>query len=51
MALCTSLIPIIAECYILKKKEEIKNKVNLSMKISLVIAIPCMFGLFLWQNQ
>lgn len=46
MALCTSLIPIIAECYILKKKEEIKNKVNLSMKISLVIAIPCMFGLF-----
>ena len=26
MALCTSLIPIIAECYILKKKEEIKNK-------------------------
>ncbi len=46
IALCTSLIPIIAESYVLKRREEIKSKVNLSIKMSAVIAIPCMFGLF-----
>lgn len=46
IALCTSLIPIIAESYVLKRREEIKSKVNLSIKMSVVIAIPCMFGLF-----
>lgn len=46
MAICTSLIPIIAENYILKKHNELKNKIYISMKMSAVIAIPCMFGLF-----
>lgn len=46
MALCTSLIPIIAENYILKKKKEVESKINLSIKLSAVIAIPCFFGLF-----
>lgn len=46
IALCTSLIPIIAESYVLKRREEIKSKVNLSIKMSAVIAVPCMFGLF-----
>lgn len=46
MALCTSLIPIIAECYFLKRNREVKNKINLSLKLSSVIAIPCFFGLF-----
>ena len=46
MAMCISLIPIIAENYVLKKKREVENKINLSMKLSTVIAIPCVFGLF-----
>lgn len=46
MAICTSLIPIIAENYILKKHNELRNKIYISMKMSAVIAIPCMFGLF-----
>ncbi len=46
IALCTSLIPIIAECYILNKKREIENKIELAIKLSTVIAIPCMFGIF-----
>lgn len=46
MALCTSLIPIIAESYILKKRVELENKINLSLKLSSVIAVPCFFGLF-----
>lgn len=47
MALCTSLIPIIAENYILNNKKEVNNKIDLSMKLSSVIAFPCTIGLFL----
>lgn len=46
MALCTSLIPIIAEVYYLKNKKETERKINLAIKLSAVIAIPCLFGLF-----
>ena len=46
MALCTSLIPIIAENYILKKKRDVDNKISLALKLSAVIGIPCVFGLF-----
>ena len=46
MAICTSLIPIIAEVYILKRKKELETKVNLVMKLSSVISIPCLFGLY-----
>ncbi|MDS0525303.1 polysaccharide biosynthesis protein [Clostridium sp. SHJSY1] len=46
MALCTSLIPIIAENYILKRRREVENKIDMSLKLSAVIGVPCMFGLF-----
>lgn len=46
MAICTSLIPIIAEVFILKKDRELKEKINISMKMVTVIALPCTFGLF-----
>jgi len=46
MAICTSLIPIIAESFILKREKELKDKINISMKMVSVIAIPCTFGLF-----
>lgn len=46
MAICTSLIPIIAENFILKKQKELKSKIDSSMKMATVIAIPCTFGLF-----
>ena len=46
MAICTSLIPIIAENFILKKQKELKNKIDSSLKMATVIAIPCTFGLF-----
>ncbi|WP_244834281.1 polysaccharide biosynthesis protein [Clostridium sp. BJN0001] len=50
MALCTSLIPVIAECFILKKRSELKDKVYMSMKLSAVIAIPCTFGLYFFAG-
>lgn len=46
MAICTSLIPIIAENFVLNRKRELKNKIDVSMKMATVIAIPCTFGLF-----
>lgn len=46
MAICTSLIPIISEYYILKRKEEMQGKINIAMKLSAVIALPCALGIF-----
>lgn len=46
MAICTSLIPIIAEHYVLGKKQEMQSKINIAMKLSAVIALPCTLGMF-----
>lgn len=46
MAICTSVIPIIAEVYILKRRLELENKMNLIMKLVAVIALPCVLGLY-----
>ncbi|MGG7059495.1 putative polysaccharide biosynthesis protein [Clostridium nigeriense] len=46
MALGTSLIPIIAENYIMRKRGELESKVQLSMKMSMLIAMPCTLGLY-----
>lgn len=46
MAICTSLIPIISEAYILNRKEEMQNKISMSLKLSAIIALPCTLGLF-----
>lgn len=45
-ALCASLMPIIAESHILNKKVDVINKVDLSFKLSNVIAFPSMLGLY-----
>lgn len=46
VAICTSLIPIIAETYILNRKIEMQSKINMAMKLSAVIALPSTMGLF-----
>lgn len=46
MALCASLVPIIAEAYFLGRRLEVVNKVEIAVKISTVIAFPALFGLF-----
>jgi len=45
-ALCASLVPIIAEAYILRKKLQVIQKVEMAMRISMVISIPSFLGLF-----
>lgn len=45
MSLCTSLVPIIAESHFLGRSKEVKNKVDTAIRISTVIAFPCMLGL------
>lgn len=46
IALCASLVPIISEAFILNRRKELLNKLQLAMKISMVIAIPSFCGLF-----
>ena len=46
VALCASLVPIIAEAFILKKRYEVITKVEMAIKVSMVIAIPSFLGLF-----
>ena len=46
MALGTSLIPIIAESYITRNKRELNEKIQLSLKLSLIIAFPCALGIY-----
>ncbi|KAA8671189.1 putative polysaccharide biosynthesis protein [Clostridium sp. HV4-5-A1G] len=45
-ALCASLMPIIAESHILNRKLDVINKVDLSFRLSMVIALPSMLGLY-----
>lgn len=51
MALCISLIPIIAEVYLLRRRGELESKINITFKISTVISMPCLFGIFFMSNQ
>lgn len=46
IALCSSLVPIIAEYHILNRRAELKEKVDLAFRLSIVIALPSMLGLY-----
>lgn len=45
VAFVTPLIPIITEHIVKKEKQAALNKINFSMKLSSIIAFPCMVGL------
>lgn len=46
VALCASIVPIIAEAFILNRRLEVMNKVDLAMRITMAIALPSFIGLF-----
>lgn len=46
MALSASIVPVMAESMCKGKKKDVQNKVNLSMKIASLIAIPSSMGLY-----
>lgn len=46
VALCSSIVPIIAEYHILNRRLELEDKVDLAFKLSTVIALPSMLGLY-----
>ena len=46
VALAASIIPIISELYALKNKRLVKEKINTTMKLCMIVAIPCFLGLF-----
>ncbi|MDU7964342.1 MAG: polysaccharide biosynthesis protein [Clostridium perfringens] len=45
-ALAASIIPIISELYILKNKVQVKEKIDTTMKLCMIVSIPCFLGLF-----
>ncbi|MCR3760798.1 putative polysaccharide biosynthesis protein [Clostridium felsineum] len=51
IALCTSLMPVISEAFVLKRKDELKSKIESALKMSMIIAIPSFVGLFFMSNQ
>ncbi|MBU5486273.1 polysaccharide biosynthesis protein [Clostridium sp. MSJ-11] len=51
MSLCASLVPIIAECYILNRRFELMEKTQLSIKFATVISFPSCLGLFFLSEQ
>lgn len=46
VALSASIIPIISELYVLKNKVQLDNKINIAMKMCMLVALPCFLGLF-----
>ena len=46
IALCASIVPVIAEQHILGRQEEVKNKIRMALKFSAVIALPSFCGLY-----
>ncbi|NMM62162.1 polysaccharide biosynthesis protein [Clostridium sp. P21] len=45
-ALCASLMPIIAEAHVLNRRHEVVSKVDLAIKLSMVMALPSFLGLY-----
>lgn len=45
-ALCASIVPIIAEAYVLNRRQDVIKKVEQIITFSMVIALPCFLGLF-----
>ncbi|MCB2294884.1 polysaccharide biosynthesis protein [Clostridium algoriphilum] len=46
VALCASLVPIIAESFSLGKRQELIKRVDMAVKLSNVIALPSALGMF-----
>lgn len=46
VALCASIVPTISDANILGKRNEVISKVNMAIRISWVIALPCVLGLY-----
>lgn len=46
MAVCTAIVPIISEVFTKKNSKDLKNKIEMSMKLSCVLAIPAAMGIY-----
>jgi len=51
MALCYSIVPVIAESFILNRKNSLDRLVATSIKLSSCIAFPSFLGLFIFSEQ
>jgi len=46
IALCSSIVPIISEAFVMNRRLELSKKVEIAIKLSCVISIPSALGLF-----
>jgi stage V sporulation protein B len=46
VALCSALVPVIAAAHRLNNRDEVSQKIDTALRISMVVAIPCAFGLY-----
>lgn len=51
MALCYAIVPVIAENYILNRKNSVDSLVSTSVKLSSCIAFPSFLGLYVFSEQ
>lgn len=51
MALCYSIVPIIAESFILKRKDSLNRLISTAIKLSSCIAFPTFLGLYIFSEQ
>ena len=47
----TGMVPIISRAIAIGDREELNKKVNFFLKITIVIALPCIAGLIIFSNQ
>lgn len=50
VALCSALVPVIAAAHSLKNRNEVSQKIDTALRVSMVIAIPCAFGLYFMSS-
>lgn len=47
LALAISLVPAISEAFILKNKIQMKKLVDMGLRVTAIVGLPCAFGLFI----
>ena len=49
-ALCSAVVPIISESYLLNDRKKLEKNILTSIKISLIVALPSLLGLYFLAN-
>lgn len=50
IALCAAIVPVISEAIVLNRRQEVVKRIDMALRLSMVIAIPSFLGLFFMAN-